>query len=288
MRVTRLDSCGVPAWGDKTTAATEGFVSVAVTANYDDGDEISVTNANGRKCVQKDAESELTNLSIDAVFCEVDPELYTAWTGMPPIIDPATGDTIGFKINRGVRPNDVRNALEVWSNAQGTAPCADDGGVPFGYLLWPFMSGAKVSDYTIENNAVTFTVSGAITKDGSGWGFGPYDVATNALGAAAALQEAIDALDHQIVFRTTVAPPEPTNGLVPLDDPDNPDATGATAGIPGSFTPAGGVRPYDLAALVAADLDASPTTAWTTGQHIILGDGSLAHWSATAWVAGKA
>lgn len=63
-------------------------------------------------------------------------------------------------------------------------------------------------------------------------------------------------------------------------------ATGATAGTPGTFTPEGAVAPADLAALTG--LTATPATAWTTGQHVILGDTSHASWNATAWVAGDA
>jgi hypothetical protein len=65
-----------------------------------------------------------------------------------------------------------------------------------------------------------------------------------------------------------------------------PAATGATAGTPGTFTPAGAVAPANLAAM--AGITASPATAWTTGQHVILGDASHCYWNATAWVAGNA
>ncbi|MEU7905886.1 hypothetical protein [Actinoplanes sp. NPDC049118] len=63
-------------------------------------------------------------------------------------------------------------------------------------------------------------------------------------------------------------------------------ATGATAGTPGSFTPPGSATPANLAAL--ADVEATPTTRWTAGQYVILGDTSNANWSGTAWVAGIA
>ncbi|MFI5861811.1 hypothetical protein [Streptomyces sp. NPDC051546] len=63
-------------------------------------------------------------------------------------------------------------------------------------------------------------------------------------------------------------------------------ATGATAGSPGSFTPDGAVVPANLAAM--AGVTAAPTTKWTTGQHLVLGDASKAYWNATAWVAGTA
>lgn len=64
-------------------------------------------------------------------------------------------------------------------------------------------------------------------------------------------------------------------------------ATGATAGTPGSFTPAGATVPANLSALQSASpaVVASPLTAWTTGQSVTLGTGS-AHWNGTAYVAG--
>jgi hypothetical protein len=33
---------------------------------------------------------------------------------------------------------------------------------------------------------------------------------------------------------------------------------------------------------------ASPTSAWTTGQYVVIGDGSHVHWTGTAWVGGPA
>lgn len=63
-------------------------------------------------------------------------------------------------------------------------------------------------------------------------------------------------------------------------------ATGATAGTPGTFTPSGAVPPANLAAMTG--ITASPNTAWTTGQSVLLGDASSAHWSGSAWATGLA
>jgi len=62
-------------------------------------------------------------------------------------------------------------------------------------------------------------------------------------------------------------------------------ATGATAGAPGSFAPAGCYVPANLAAM--AGLTAIPATAWPTGDYVQPADGTDAHWSGTAWAAGK-
>lgn len=67
--------------------------------------------------------------------------------------------------------------------------------------------------------------------------------------------------------------------------------TGVTAGIPGAFAPVTATIPASLTAL-QADLvvgttgTAKPTTAWTTGQYVTLGDGTRANWTGTAWAAG--
>jgi hypothetical protein len=63
-------------------------------------------------------------------------------------------------------------------------------------------------------------------------------------------------------------------------------AATATSGTPGTFGPTDAETPENLADL--ADVTASPSTAWTTGQYVLLGDASEAHWSATAWVVGRA
>ncbi|MFE0771968.1 hypothetical protein [Streptomyces sp. NPDC058861] len=60
-------------------------------------------------------------------------------------------------------------------------------------------------------------------------------------------------------------------------------ATGASAGAPGAFSPEGAAAPANLAGL--AGVIATPTSAWTTGQHVVLGDGSKAKWDGSAWVA---
>jgi len=68
-------------------------------------------------------------------------------------------------------------------------------------------------------------------------------------------------------------------------------ATGATAGIPGAWTPAGSVPPDDVAELQASSIVASPQTGWTTGQYVqtaTVGAAGRATWTGTDWVGGAA
>jgi hypothetical protein len=68
-------------------------------------------------------------------------------------------------------------------------------------------------------------------------------------------------------------------------------STGATAGIPGTWTPAGSIPPdnlYDLSSGHWVEVVANPQTQWTTGQYMNLPDGTRATWAGTNWVGGVA
>jgi hypothetical protein len=63
-------------------------------------------------------------------------------------------------------------------------------------------------------------------------------------------------------------------------------AASAVSGQPGYYTPSGAAVPANLAALTG--VTASPATAWATGSYVLTADMLGAHWSGSAWVAGKA
>lgn len=68
-------------------------------------------------------------------------------------------------------------------------------------------------------------------------------------------------------------------------------ATGATAGIPGSWTPAGSTPPADVAATQSSGIVASPLTGWTTGQFVqtaTVGAAGRVTWTGSGWVGGAA
>jgi hypothetical protein len=73
--------------------------------------------------------------------------------------------------------------------------------------------------------------------------------------------------------------------------PPLPPATGATAGIPGTWTPPGSQVPPNLAAVTSWGIVASPATAWTSGQFVQTGTAGAAGratWTGSAWVGGAA
>lgn len=284
LRVTRLDGCGNPVAGPDSVVTTKGFISVGLTSNTEEGEAISVTNANGDVCISDTPAPKFTGYGIEITLCGVDPNLVNLLTGQPLVYDGAViPEAIGFRVNSGVDLDDSGFAIELWSGVPSTV-CEPGQSQAFGYLLVPFVKGGVLGDLTVENGPVNFTVTGAQSKDGSSWGVGPYDVTLDGDGDASPLLEPIDPRDHLHVQVTGVAPPEANGGPSAL----GAAATGAAAGTPGTFTPANSYGPANFADLLAHPVTASPTTAWTANQRIVLRDGSTAHWSGTAWVAGSA
>lgn len=284
LRATRLDGCGNPVPGPDAVVVTKGFISVGLTSNTETGEAISVTNANGDICISDTPAPKVTGFGVEVTLCGVDPNLVNLLTGQPLVYDGAVDpEAIGFRINTAISLDDSGFALELWSGVPAAA-CVPGQGQNYGYLLLPFVKGGVLGDLTVENGPVNFVVTGAQTKDGSGWGVGPYDVTLDGDGDPSPLLEAIDSRDHLHVQITAVPPPDVSDEPIALGVP----ATGAAAGIPGTLTPSGSYGRASMADLLATPLTASPGTAWTTGQYISNRDGTKAHWNATIWVAGPA
>lgn len=281
MRVTQLDGCGAKVLGPTAQIVSDGFISVALAAQTDAGTEISVTNAAGNVCILDSPCPKFTGYEVTIEFCGVDPDLYRLLTGQTMELD-GDGLGVGFRMNTGVDACATGFALELWSNVPSAA-CAPGSGVSYGYFLIPFLKGGIIGDFTIANDAVNFTLTGAKSKDGSAWGVGPYNVVKSAIGADSPLLVAVDPKDHLVMELTPVAPPVDAGcGAQPLGVP----ATSAVAGIPATYSP---VNSYGRATFaLMTGLTASPSTAWTTGQYALNRDGSKGYWNGTAWVAGVA
>lgn len=283
LRATRLDGCGEPVLGPDSVVVSKGFITAALTANSQQAEAINVTIADGSECITDEPQPKFKNYTGEIVFCGVDPELVVLLTGQPVVLNSA-GEPVGFRQNSQIDVSLLGFALELWMGVAGTA-CGETGDPNYGYVLFPFFSGGMLGDFTVENGAINFTLTGATTKDGSQWGVGPFDVVRDGTGDPAPLLEPIDSGDHMHLELTSVAPPTETDGGSALGVP----ATGAnvTASTQAVLSPANSYAPEDLAD-AATGFTATPATAWTTGKYVTLLDGTEAHWDGTAWVAGRA
>lgn len=213
MRVTRLDECGNPEYGDCAYAVSDGFVSITMTPNVTEGEQFQQRGASGRMIVNQRGAPSLNWYDVTMVFQEVDPELFTIITGLSGYEDDQ-GRVIGFPVTESEFAT-ANFALEAWmGNAEDE--CEADGYPFFGYNLLPWVvEGALMEDIVITNALITFTVVGR-TRKGTPWGVGPYDVVRDLTDAPAPLFTALESDTHHLPIWTTLAPPEASCGCVSL------------------------------------------------------------------------
>ena len=284
LRLTRLDECGAPDTGaDCGVIVTDGFVSVTISNEVESGEEYTQKNAWGDFCIaEKDGDRvKWANVSIQ--FCEVDPEILDMLGGANPVV--VGSDTIGATFGRDPNPNAF--AIEVWTKKAGSDACASGGGMPeWGYFVVPYVrNGVLDGDLTIENGPLTIGLKGEGIAASDTWGMGPHG--DNPMKATTGFP----AGDLYGMVVTDVQPPPLTDGCQPITGGAVGPATGATAGVPGTWQPAGSTPSNDASDATADGITATPTTAWTTGQWVqgaTLGTGGEMHWDGDSWVTGKA
>lgn len=205
IRLTRVDDCGRIIVGDPCpSVVSEGFITVTMTAETDEGTDIIVRNAKDEICVNRQGRTDYIGRTVSVEFCEVDVDLLELATNSVPVLD-FEGESVGYELLEGHGGN---YALEVWTGTEGLA-CPEDpaDGTPRGYYLLPWIEAGAPGDVEITNSNVTFTVNGT-TRKGGGWGVGPYDVvASDALNTPGPLLVPVDADAHDHFEITTIDPP---------------------------------------------------------------------------------
>ena len=213
LRVTRLDVCGNPEFGDCAFGVSDGYVSATITPNTEEGERFLQRTASGRAIVNQRGAPILNWYDVSIQFQEVDPELFTILTGLSPYYDDQDR-VIGFPVTESEFAT-ANFALELWmGNAEEACLPGTD---PFyGYNLLPWVTeGALTEDIVITNDLITFTVAGR-TRKGTPWGTGPYDVVVDQNGDPSPLFTAIADDTHHLPIWTQLAPPEAECGCQSL------------------------------------------------------------------------
>lgn len=204
IRVTELDSCGALLTGG-TQIATDGFTTMTLSAEVEEGTEIIVRKASGALCVNEKMADSFKRFTIEIEFCGVNPSLLALVTNAEEYLDGT--EVIGFTVPEG----EILKwfALELWTGLSGVV-CAPGTEEASGYVLLPFITAGVLGDIEITGeDAITFSLNGAATKGGNQWGVGPYNVYATAAAPTtpAPLPEAVDPFDHLLMIETNIAPP---------------------------------------------------------------------------------
>lgn len=210
IRATVLDECGFfPDPGTPcSNVATDGFISMSLSAEVEDGSEIITRKANGALCVNERTSDSFKRFMLEIEFCGVNPDLYGIVTNANPYADYA-GENAGFTVPEGTI--DRRFAFELWTGLQG-AVCQPGDETASGYVLLPFVNAGVIGDVEVDGeNAVSFSMTGAFTRGANNWGVGPYDVLLDGTAspdpAPAPLPTALDPFDHLLLVDTGLSPP---------------------------------------------------------------------------------
>jgi len=251
MRLTRVDACGRPIYGVGSQVVTSGFVSIGMSGEVREGTEIEQVNAAGDLCLSEKGADQLKWLTVEAVLCDVDPDIVALMNPNNSKIVDYAGNVIGFaesdtqEISRGV-------ALEVWADVAGEDLCDDPTATQtWAYFLLPWVVGGTIGDLTIENAAITLTLNSRTKRNGK-WGVGPYNVQAASSNTVGPMLLPVGSREHRRVFLTNVAPPDDAPGAQGLSNPAGP-----------AFTLAKGSTAL-----------ASTVTVNVTGQMVNWGDGS--------------
>src|ERR1700751_555027 len=205
IRVTRLDACGNPDPGASAVVVSKKISTVTVAEVTDSGTNVRERNFADELCIVDDAFDTVIGYTVETALCGVDPDLISLFTGQP-VVKNAAGDVVGFDSMTGIDMDGFGFAIEIWSRIANSA-CGPSGHRPWGYTVFPFLKGGRLGGFSFQNGAVQFTVSSAQTRDGNGWGVGPFDVDRDLSGNPAPLHTP---LAENVPYR---------NILVTLDPP---------------------------------------------------------------------
>lgn len=223
LRATKINSCGLPIAGAANRIVTSGFVTVTLSAEMRDADDLEQTNAEGRVCVQDRTPPQRKWYNASVELCNVNTGLISLFNGWEQVLD-WNNKAVGFRDQMDVEA-DYGVAIEVWTGGKADDECAipttdeilasPTSGKKYGYLLFGGKEWVIGDDITIGAQVSTLTLSG-ITIAMPQWGKGPYNVQeSDADGTPGRLLNALNNKQHFEMFRTAVAPPAETAGSEP-------------------------------------------------------------------------
>lgn len=206
LRITRVDACGVPVTGESgAQVTTDGFISVANSPNYEEGQRFLQRKANGQPCVNQRDAGFFNWLQQTIALCTLDPDALVIATGERLITDGATGTGVAF----GEGLLTARFSLETWQPVAGEGACTPGGLQRYVYWAFPNVGDAQITDFTFENDVFNFGWVDTTQRASPLWDLG--DPWLNDGGA-------FDATEHFAFNITTEPPPEPSCGAVALEE----------------------------------------------------------------------
>lgn len=162
IRITRLGANGAPLVGTNNSYVTKAFVSLSLSPEFEDGDELTRKAASGEVCVSHKTADTLKRVNISISLCNVDPE-FTQMISGGVLLEDGSSNSVGWlapQIGVDALPNGV--AIEVWSKATLNGKPAPVN--PYYHWLVPYAVMRLSGEQVIQNDLLETTFEG--------WGVG--------------------------------------------------------------------------------------------------------------------
>lgn len=154
MRLTKLDTNGVPTPGAGKMYVTSSLIEITATPVYKEATEIEQDNGEGVLCVNYKGKRTLKRLDGKIMVCTPDPYLMDFLAGCS-VIDPGTGP-LGFQYPAIGESDPSPISIEVWSKR------VDDGvldaNYPAWWHVWPRVINMTIGENKVGNNAIVPTL----------------------------------------------------------------------------------------------------------------------------------
>lgn len=158
IRFIKLDQCGVPVSGASSAVAVfNGFISVAATPDYEEGEEFILKRADGSLCVNEKDPNELKRVGLEVEVCTLDPDVQVIVSGERLLTAgaPATGTGVAYGEGQLLS----RYSMELWQPIAGANACSPGGQQQYIYWLFGNVGNTMIGDFTFENGTFTFSFS---------------------------------------------------------------------------------------------------------------------------------
>lgn len=217
LRLTKVNSCGLPLAGPANRIVTDGYVTANFTPQMKDAADLDQNNAEGLICVTERTAPQRKRWQIALELCNVDTAVIGLLTSWEQLLDYADNPN-GFQDSESVE-SELGVAIEIWTGGKAPTDCpvqtsdaifSNPGtGKNYGYML-AFGTEFQLGNVNVGAQVSTLTLTG-ITFTGPQWGRGPYNVAgTDSSGTPGRLLTPTNDDSQLLMFRTPVPPPDNT------------------------------------------------------------------------------
>lgn len=228
VRITRVDACGRPVYGECNAVVSRCIATITDSPEVEEAEARTQTGFDGTPCFTAPGCDTVSYHELEITWSEISIDGFSILNPGYRITRDSSGQAIGMFANNKIDCS-TGYAIEVWASAGGQSDICvgeTDAEGAWYYRVYPWISGATPGEVTMGGtDEVAFPMTGR-TKSGSRWGRGPYMV-TLMDGVPSPLPEPFDPDEDEPFWEglVTLPPPEADCDCVDVERPIPEPAT---------------------------------------------------------------